>query len=183
MEQGRHLDVNKSVQRFLSQFESLSRLPFISDSEMGQLFGEEVNLGLAELNCLNHQKQFCRDCKERCCRLVDCELYQDTLTRCPIHSFRPVLCRIHYCHKFALEQPFLVKELGDIFLESLVSAQSLDAGRTRLLDSPPLRQFAPDLIADISKQTAFLAANKDLEAEISGAIDSKLEKYRTNMAG
>jgi hypothetical protein len=182
MDTERHLDVNKAVQTFLSRFESLSSLPFISDSEMEQLFGEEVCSGLMALDSFNRQKQICRDCANKCCRLVDCELYLENLTRCPVHTFRPVLCRMHYCHKYTLEYPYLVKELGDIFLDSLLAAQKVHGKKAALLDSPPLNKFSPVFVAMIAARIKELSGNEPDESQLADSIHSEIANYRNNLA-
>jgi hypothetical protein len=181
MEKESHLDVKEAVQRFLSQFERLSRLPFIADSEMEQLYGQEVTRGLAELNRFNQEKRICRNCQDRCCRLVDCELYSEAFSGCPVYPYRPVLCRMHFCNKFALEYPFLVKDLGDIFLDGLLAAQSINNRRVELLDSPPLSRFVPDLIAELKDKVTEVKENRLSEAAalemIQSVISSKTIPY------
>jgi hypothetical protein len=176
MDQGTHLDTKKAVQCFLGHFESLSRLPFIADSEMEQLFGQEVRYGLIELDHLDSQKQFCRNCRNRCCRLVDCEIYSEDLSSCPVYHFRPVLCRMHYCNAFALELPLLIRELGDIYLDSLLAAQLIDGRKALLLDSPPLHPHSPDLIRQIN--TKLTESKFDLSTA-SSLIQSAVKKYRS----
>ncbi len=89
-------------------------MPLIGDSEMARLFGEETAAALAELDACNRQGQICSSCRGSCCRLVSCELYTPELSCCPVQKFRPVLCRMHFCHKFNAKYPLLVKEAGDI---------------------------------------------------------------------
>jgi hypothetical protein len=181
MEKGRHLDLEKAVQSFLGQFESLVRLPFITDSEMEHLYGQEVTSGLAQLHRFNLDKGICRNCNDRCCRLVDCELYSEAFSGCPVHSYRPILCRMHFCQKFALEYPFLVKDLGDIFLEGLLAGQKIDSRKSNSLDSPPLTKFAPDLIEEISAHLTAIKENRLSETEafkiIQVGIDSAVFDY------
>jgi hypothetical protein len=179
MDQAYNLDVKKALQRFQSQFESLIRLPFIADSEMNLLFGKEVNFGLENLERLNQEKNFCRDCQNRCCRLVDCELYSETLACCPIHSFRPILCRMHFCNKFALENPSLVKDLGDIFLDSWLAAQQIVPDKAAFLDSPPLIHYGPEIISDIAARIKEIKTNKSTDNRILDTIRITIEKYRT----
>lgn len=177
MEKGRHLDVQKAVQSFLGQFESLARLPFIADSEMEQLYGQEVTSGLAELNRFNQENQLCRNCPDRCCRLVDCELYSEDFSGCPIHSYRPILCRMHFCSKFALEYPFLVKDLGDIFLDGLLAGQKINSRKANRLDSPPLAPYAPGLMAEISAGIAAVRENHLSEEAALNLIQYRISIY------
>ena len=142
-------DVKLAVSNFLNHFESLSRLPFISNVEIDSLFGEEIGAILHELELYGRQEGFCLTCRSRCCLLVDCELYVPNFNRCSIYDFRPLLCRMHFCNKFAPVHRELVKAVGDIFLESLLAVEHLNPAKTKLLDSPPLGNLAPDMVAVI----------------------------------
>jgi hypothetical protein len=173
-------DINLAVSNFLRHFESLSRLPLVTNAEMDSLFGEEVAAALQELGLYGRQEGLCRTCRSRCCLLVDCELYEAGFSRCSIHDFRPVLCRMHFCNKFAPVYRELVKTVGDIFLESLLAGEHLDPAKTKMLDSPPLRNLAPDLVDRIGRlikafDEGFLdepAALKSITAEIEKQSDS-----------
>jgi hypothetical protein len=175
----RHLDVNLAVSHFLKNFESLSRLPLVTNAEMAGLFGEEVASALEELELYDSQEKICLNCISRCCLLVDCELYSPEFGLCPVQSFRPVLCRMHYCHKFTQEHNFLVKEIGDIFLESLLAAERLVKPKTAFFDSPPLTAPAPGLVA--STASCILAFKEGRLDEVSAlrVVHAEAEKYRT----
>ena len=174
MEPAPHLDVDRAVASFLKHFEGLSRLPLISDAEMLRLFGQEVIAGLAEMEAYNRREKLCQDCAARCCRLVDCELYAPDFGRCPIYSRRPVLCRMHFCQKFVPRYGTLVKEAGDVFLESLLAAEKIDGRRARFFDSPPLFQLVPRMVEEVMDCISSVrekgldepSALKQIEAEI-----------------
>jgi Fe-S-cluster containining protein len=173
---GHHLDVDRAVGNFLKYFESLSYLPLIADAEMDGLFGAEVKELLAELERYNGQERICRDCVNRCCQLVDCELYSPELSRCPIHSFRPPLCRMHFCNKFVAQYGALVKEAGDVFLESLLAAEKVNGEKARLFDSPPLGGLIPRLVAFASPLITAIRENGVDEAAAWGMIRAEIEK-------
>jgi hypothetical protein len=141
-----HLDVTKETENFLKYFGRLSRLPQVTDDEMRQLFSEDANSALSKLEAHNQQEKLCARCVRRCCLLVDCEVYTPELSGCPIYPFRPLLCRMHFCNQFAQVYPLIVKELGDIFLESLLAAECLDKSKAAFFDTPPLKRFAPGQI-------------------------------------
>ncbi len=138
MDSDNHLNISEAVKTFLSSFKSLSRLPLITDAEMDRVFGKEVSTALAKLYSFNEEQEICRGCLSRCCLLVHCELYDPRLVRCPIYTCRPVLCRMHFCDRYTRIFDLLVKDIGDIFLESLSAAERLDPRTAGLLDSPPL---------------------------------------------
>jgi hypothetical protein len=144
-----HLDVIKETENFLKYFERLSRLPLVTDDEMARLFGEGVNSALAELESYNQQEKLCARCAKRCCLLVDCELYSPELNSCPIKSCRPLLCRMHFCNQFTSVHPVQVKEIGDIFLESLLAVEKQDKKKAALFDTPPLGKFLTGQVAAI----------------------------------
>jgi hypothetical protein len=139
----------KAIDSFLTHLGGLSRLPLITDSEMESLYGEEVAEALARLGRLNRQESICFKCASKCCHLVHCEFFVPSLSQCPVYSFRPVLCRMHFCHLFAGVDENSVIGLGDIFLESLSSAEILDKKKSSLLDSPSFTHPAPRLVASI----------------------------------
>jgi hypothetical protein len=146
----KHLDVNLAVNNFLKYFESLSRLPLITDAEMSCLFGEEINSVLVDLDYYNRQEKLCRSCASRCCQIIECEFYVSGLSRCPVYSSRPLLCRMHFCNQFSPRYCLQVKEIGDIFLESLLAAERLGSKKVGLFDTPPLGKQAPGLVAAVT---------------------------------
>ena len=171
-----HLDINRAVANFLKHFEGLSRLPLISDAEMLRLFGPEVIAGLAELERYNSQEKLCQECTARCCRLVDCELYAPDLGRCPIYSYRPVLCRMHFCQNFVPRYGALVKEAGDIFLESLLAAEKINGRRARFFDSPPLVQLVPRLVEEVLARISAVREKRLDEPSALKQIEAEIEK-------
>jgi hypothetical protein len=150
MGKDQRLDVSSAVSNFLKNFESLSCLPLITDAEMSRLFGEEVTLAIAELEVFNRKEQLCRRCTNRCCQLVNCELYSHKFSGCPIYDFRPLLCRMHFCRNFPPECSASIRDLGDIFLDSLISIERRDNKKARLFDSPSFKNCAPELAAKIT---------------------------------
>ena len=143
------MDINKAKNHFLRYYQRLSKLPLVSDDESARLFGEEVNTALAELESYNRRQQLCARCANRCCLLVDCELYTPGLSTCPIQAYRPLLCRLHFCSRFAEVYPLHVKQLGDIFLECVLALERRDQKKAKCCDSPPLSRFVPELVAAI----------------------------------
>jgi len=57
---------------------------------------------------------------------------------------------MHFCNKFAQVYPSEVKELGDIFLESLLAAERQDKKKAALFDTPPFKRFVPDLVTAVT---------------------------------
>jgi hypothetical protein len=141
------VDSSRAIATFLERVELVTRLPFMDDGEMEGLFGAEVSATLLRLDGLGAAEGLCRDCASRCCLACRCELYTPEFGRCPIHELRPVVCRLHYCHRFHIPDASAVVALGDIFFDGLVAADRAGSTKVRLFDSPPLESTAPGLVA------------------------------------
>ena len=172
------INKDNATKIFLDRVEQLYRLPLITDSEMNELFGGEVAAALAELNRYNGEEEVCSHCEKRCCQVTGCELYAPQFSQCPIHDLRPVVCRLHFCHKFHISDNSLIKELGDIFFDSLLAADRYGSSRVRLFDSPPLGGSAPGLVAATSPWLNEVREGS-LDAEYAERlIRREAEKYR-----
>lgn len=168
----------KSIQTFLERVEQLTRLPLITDAEMNTLYGGEVTAALDGLAHLNEKEQFCQNCQTRCCPAVKCELYASQFNHCPIYEFRPPICRLHYCHRFFANGDTLLKELSDIFFDSLLTAERLSSSKVRLFDCPPLTICCPDLVT-ATAQWMNSARDGTLDPEEGiRLIRQEAEKYR-----
>ncbi|HEX9896034.1 MAG TPA: hypothetical protein VGA85_00015 [Dehalococcoidales bacterium] len=173
------MDKAKAIQTFLEHVEHLTRLPLITDTEMNTLYGEEVTAALEGLARLNEKEQFCQNCQTRCCPAVKCELYAPQFNRCPIYEFRPPICRLHYCHRFFADDDILLKEMSDIFFDSLLTVDKLGSAKARLFDCPPLTICCPDLIT-ATAQWMNSVREGTLNSEVAiRLIQQKAEKYRT----
>lgn len=176
----RHLDVTKEAENFLKYFERLSSLPLLTDAEVASLFGNGVISVLEELDRYNTREKLCACCSRRCCLLVDCELYTPELSTCPIQSYRPLLCRMHFCNQFTLVYPVQVKEMGDIFLESVLAAEHLDKNKAAFFDAPPLKRFTPDLVNAIECLLADFKKGLLDEPSVLKLIQAELNLYYQN---
>jgi len=143
------MNKTKVINSFLEHMEQLSRLPLITNWEMSELFGEEVVTALMQLDHFNQEKEVCLHCESKCCQAIDCEFYAPQFNNCPIFDFRPVVCRLHFCHRFYISttDSSLIKVLGDIFFDGLLAADRDGSSRIRLFDCPPLGRVAPKLTA------------------------------------
>jgi len=173
------MNKEKVVACFLEHVEQLSRLPLITDSEMDELYGQEVAAAVAEMDRVNREEQVCLQCQSRCCPVCGCELYAPQFGQCPIYDFRPVLCRLHFCHRFNTAGRSVIVELGDIFFDSLLAAEQAGSDKVRLFESPPLARHAAGLTT---------AAAPLVDAVRKGSLDpeyarklinQKAEKYQT----
>jgi len=172
------MDKQKAINNFLDYVERLSWLPFITDSEMNMLFGEEVSAALAELDRFNRERQICRHCEKRCCQIANCELYAPQFQRCPIYSLRPVVCRLHFCHKFHVPGNSVIEELSDIFFDSLLAADRYGSTRVRLFDNPPLAMSSPAFIAATSSWMSAVREGSLAPVKAGKLIRREAAKYR-----
>lgn len=172
------MNKENAISNFLEHVEQLSRLPLITDLEMNELFGEEVAAALAELNRYNRKEQICLHCENRCCQVANCELYAPRFSQCPIHDFRPVVCRLHLCHRFHITGSSLIEELGDLFFDSLLAADRCGSTRVRLFDSPPLAKSSPDFVAVTCSWVNAVRVGSLNPEHAEKLIRQEAEKYR-----
>jgi hypothetical protein len=168
-------DIQTAVDRFLAGFPLLRFLPFLSDREAADLYGPEVNAAVAEMEKYNLEQRVCEECRDRCCLLVKCELYDTRFTRCLVENYRPALCRLHYCDKYNGEYTSLARRLGDIFLEVLLAAQKIDRGRVDLFDCPAFKPLVPQLTARIGLILDDLRLGQVIETEALLMIKQEIE--------
>lgn len=140
------MDKARAIETFLAQVEKLLHLPFITDAEMKSLYGEDMPLVLDQLGHINDLNRFCQDCQSRCCPAVRCEFYAPQFSSCPIFDLRPPICRLHYCHRFFTDHDTLLKDMSDVFFDSLLKADSLGSNKVKFFDAPPLIHCCPELI-------------------------------------
>ena len=173
------MNQKKAVASFMEHVGQLSRLPLITDSEMDDLYGEEVTAAVAEMDRVNREEQICLQCQNRCCPACGCELYAPQFGQCPIHSFRPVLCRLHFCHRFNTAGRSIVIELGDIFFDSLSAAEQAGSDKVRLFESPPLAGHAAGLTTAAAPLVDAVRSNS-LDPEYARKlISQEAGKYQT----
>lgn len=173
------IDKQRAVDTFLAQIGNLERLPLVSDVEFTRLYGEEVASTLAVLDNANGEASLCDDCGGKCCSAAGCELYSDRFDWCPIYSYRPVVCRLHFCHRFETAGRQAVVDLSDVFFDSLLAAESQGDERVRLFDSPPLERNAPQLTAAAAGWMSDLAAGTLSPKRVAGLLRRETAKFRT----
>jgi hypothetical protein len=172
------LDKPKAIEIFLERVEQLTHLPFITDDEMNTLYGEEMPAVLDKLARINDDNRFCQDCQSRCCPAVRCEFYAPQFKSCPIFELRPPICRLHYCHRFFTDHDTLLKDMSDIFFDSLIKADSLRSNKVKFFDAPPLIHCCPELI-ESTRHWIESVRNGTLDVEEARSlIMQETEKFR-----
>ncbi len=177
------IDKQRAIDVFLTRIGGLSRLPLVTDDEIAGLYGDEVTATLAELDRANDAGRTCRDCAGKCCHTCGCELYSERFDWCPIHAYRPVVCRLHFCHRFEVAGSRAVTELSDVFFDSLLAAESrgnvrLGDERVRLFDSPPLAKDAPQLTAAASDWMSDLDAGTLTPKRVAALLRREAARFR-----
>ncbi len=173
------MDKEKAIASFLAHLEGLSRLPLITDAEMKELYGREVAAVLSEMERYDRENQVCSNCEHRCCPAIDCEFYAPQFDCCPIHDFRPVVCRLHFCVKFPIASNPLMREMDDIFFDSLLTAERSSNSRVRFFDTPPLSRAAPELVSIGVPLVEAVRQGTLSPADAERLIHKEVEKYRT----
>jgi hypothetical protein len=144
------MDKGKAIDRFLGRVDQFSQVALITSEEMERLFGEEVAQALAQLEHFLTENRICPDCGGACCRDIRCELYASQFGQCPIHEYRPIACRLHFCHR--LDDPYrpLIIELRDVFVGCYRAIDLWDSPNLKSLDSPPFAEVCPQFVAGVS---------------------------------
>jgi hypothetical protein len=144
------MDKGKAIDRFLGRVDQFSQVALITSEEMERLFGEEVAQALAQLEHFLTENRICPDCGGACCRDIGCELYASQFGQCPIHEYRPIACRLHFCHR--LDDPYrpLIIELRDVFVGCYRAIDLWDSPNLKSLDSPPFAEVCPQFVAGVS---------------------------------
>jgi hypothetical protein len=173
---GLQLDVNSAIESFISNFEGLRNLPFIDDAELISLYGPQVAAALDHLEVYNLKNQICNNCKKRCCLLVKCELYDADLGHCVVQPFRPALCRLHFCKEYEAENGQLVKELGDIYLETILAAAKIDRRKSDYFDCPSFMPLIPELTQKIRAYINSVKAGRITESQGLALIHTMLQQ-------
>jgi hypothetical protein len=154
-------------------------LPFVTDAEMVQLFGEDVLEANRDMSQYNSEKNICGDCTKRCCPMVRCELYDTRFSQCPVHNWRPLICRMHYCEKYIVGDGSFIREFADIYINSLLEAKLQGSQKVDLFDSPPLIRYAPSFIEAVSPCLSAFKEGRMDEPSALKLIQSEAENYRT----
>jgi hypothetical protein len=140
------LDRDGAIANFMENVDHLTRLPFVTDLEIEELYGEEVAAALGDLERINQEKRICQQCDSNCCRDHGCEFYAPQFSQCPIHDLRPPICRFHFCEQFRIADRPTITELSEIFLYSLSVAAANGSGSVKFFKPPPFATVSPELI-------------------------------------
>ena len=163
------MDKEQAIENLVRNIGNFPCLPFITDLELRQLFGEEVGQALEFMEAINRERKICSTCGGQCCRQMGCDFFVDGLGECPIYDLRPLICRFHYCDKFGEEHKSLIKELADVIVGG-VSGLERQVGSVAAIELNMLLYAAcrkgeeplPDLIKDMRQ---IMAAAKEAKID------------------
>lgn len=172
------MDKEKAISSFQYRTSGFAQLLLVTDAEVEELFGEEVARAVTELDTFNHKEGVCLSCQGKCCREIGCEFYAPAFDGCPIHQFRPIACRLHFCNHFDAADRSLVVELRDVFFGSFMTLDVCPDARLRALDGPPFASVAPELAAACSSSVERVRQGTLRPEEAEKLIRREVEKYR-----
>jgi len=177
------MDIEKVVESFLRCVGELPHLSFVTDGEFRWLYGREVVAVAAELEGHDRKESLCLRCGGQCCRDIGCELYAPQFSQCPIHEFRPIACRLHFCHRFDAAGRSLSLDLRDVFAGSLKAAEERAGEGMTALDCLPLSRCSPEFVAAVlpwmeEVQRGCLSPERALTL-----ISREARRYRTRLRG
>jgi len=144
------MNLQKAITTFVERSDHLSQLCLVTDSKLLDLYGEEVITAIRVLGEYDREEGVCLRCGGQCCRDIGCELYAPQFKQCPIYEFRPIACRLHYCHHFNDAENSPALALRDIFLGSLSVAEIRTGEFLTPLDVPPLGRCMPEFISIVT---------------------------------
>ena len=173
------MDIGSAINGFLLQVDRFDQLPLVSDEEVTQLLGVEVGAAVAELERFSQQRQLCSGCGGDCCCDIRCELYAAQFDRCPIHDYRPLACRLHFCHRFDDAGKSLIIGLRDIFFGCFRAVDFQDCANLRALDSPPLSAVAPGFVDAASPWVEAVRRGALAPEQAAKLIRREAEAYRS----
>jgi hypothetical protein len=177
------MDKGKAIDRFLGRVDQFSQIALITSQEVEHLFGVEVTRALAELEHFMTENRICADCGGVCCRDIGCELYASQFGRCPIHEYRPIACRMHFCHR--LDDPYrsIIIELRDVFAGCYRAIDFWDSPNLRSLDSPPFAEVCPQFVASVSSWVNAVREARLAPDRAAQMLCREAESYRRHRAG
>lgn len=174
------MDRQQAIANFEKNAKHLVRLPFVTNREMEQLYGEEFSKTLEKLNRLGREEQVCLGCPSCCCAEHSCEFYDPQFNQCPVFDFRPVICRVHFCERFKIADRSIITELSETFLYGVHSLAASGSARSLFFDPPPFARVIPGLVASISPWVSKVRAGKITPQYGRRHIRQEVSRYRCN---
>ena len=179
------MNTERAIENLIANLDRFPQLPFITDLELSQLFGQEVIQAIKFLEGINREHLICSACGGKCCQQMGCELFDEAFGECPVYEYRPVLCRLHYCEKFGDDQESLIRGLLDIFVRGVSRLETkhgaIPAIELNMLLYSSCRQPGepgPPLIEDIGHIVAPLKSGEADREKVLTMLHEKIQAYR-----
>jgi len=172
------MDKARAIDRFLGRVDQFRQIALVTDEEMTQLFGGEVAQSLAQLERFAAENRMCADCGGVCCRDIGCELYAALFSQCPIHEYRPIACRMHFCRR--LDDPYrsLIIELRDVFVGCYRAMDFWPGASLRSLDTPPFGEVCPRFVAAVAPWVNAVRQGSLAPGTAGGGLGRAAANYR-----
>jgi len=115
-----------------------------------------------------------------CCGDIGCELYAAQFGQCPIYAYRPIACRLHFCHRFDALHRALIIELRDVFVGCYRAVDFSDSSNLRSLDAPPLKDVCPEFVAAVGSCVNAVREGRLSPDHAAQTISREAENYRNH---
>lgn len=177
------MDVDTAIANFLASCHRFEQLLFVTDEELERLFGRELVMTINRLERFNQEESVCLQCGGSCCHDIGCELYLPRFGRCPIHGFRPIACRLHFCHRFDAVDKSLVLALRNTFLGVFNFVEESYSTIFKLLDTPPLAGSSAEFVATIFPLITAVGQGSLEPEQAEKTIQQAVRDYRRSHRG
>lgn len=177
------MDKGRAISQFLERVDTFQQIVLITEEEVGRLFGEEVMTALARMERLACEHLLCSDCRGKCCEDIGCEVFAPQFRQCPIHTCRPIACRLHFCHKFDIPCKSTIIALRDIFVGCYQAVDIWNSRNIASLDSPPLSSHCPEFVEAIASLVASVREGNATPEAAAKLIMREALRYRQVKAG
>ena len=175
---GIELDEIRATATFLDRVGRFAQVALLTDAEVGELFGPETAAAMAALDAHGRESSLCASCGGECCREIGCEVYSPLFEQCPIHDWRPLLCRFHFCHRFDRAGKSLVIALRNVFMACYTADQISSGTIARSMSVPPLESGCSVLAANVRALADSVRDGSLSPGEGIRLIREGVERYR-----
>jgi len=176
------MDKGKVISQFLERVDAYPQIVLVTQNEVEELFGKETVEALTELESFAHRHRLCADCGGKCCEDIGCELFAPQFGQCPIHSCRPIACRLHFCQKFDSPHKSTIIDLRDIFLGCYRAVDIWCSPNIASMDAPPLASHCSEFIAAVTPLVESVRYRNADPQDAANLIMKEASDYRRRKA-
>jgi hypothetical protein len=172
------MDKGKAISRFMDRVDRFSQIDLITDQEMRDLFGEEIMELLGQLELLGREERLCELCGGKCCADIGCELFSSHFGQCPIHSCRPIACRLHFCYSFDNPYKSAIIDLRDVFFGCFRGLDLQGSANIGSLDMPPFNSRCSGFLAAVAPLIESVRQGKAVPQNAAKEILKEAYRFR-----